>query len=134
MTDYTKIEKEVDAQADLIWDIVGLSLVRQEKIEQAIDSLQQASILDADNAQFSLAYAIALNSSGKTKDALAELKNYLQKHPMNGQILMTLSTIYRDNGNINESLFYAEKMLELVPDNPQVQEYINTLQQELDSG
>jgi len=53
---------------------------------------------------------------------------------MNGQILMTLSTINRDNGNIRESLFYAEKMLELVPDNPQVQEYIKILQQELESG
>jgi len=41
-------------------------------------------------------------------------------HTMNGQILMTLSTINRDNGNIKESLFYAKKMLELVPDNPQV--------------
>ncbi len=40
---------------------------------------------------------------------------------------MTLSTIYRDNGNIKESLFYAEKMLELVPDNPELQEYIKTL-------
>ena len=45
---------------------------------------------------------------------------------------MTLSTINRDNGNIKESLFYAEKMLKLVPDNPQIQEYIKTLQQELD--
>lgn len=52
---------------------------------------------------------------------------------LNGQILMTLSTMYRDTRNIMESLFYAEKMLELVPDNPQVQEYINTLQQDLDS-
>jgi len=47
---------------------------------------------------------------------------------------MTLSTIYRDSGNIKESLFYAEKMLELVPDNPQVQEYINSLKRKRDSG
>jgi len=106
---------------------MGLSLARQEKIEQAIEALQQASILDAENAQFSLAYAIALNSNGKTEDAMAELRTYHQKHPMNGRILMTLSTISRDNGNIKESLFYAEKMLELVPDNPQLQEYIKTL-------
>jgi hypothetical protein len=55
-------------------------------------------------------------------------------HTMNGQILMTLSTINRDNGNIKESLFYAEKMLELVPDNLQIQEYIQTLKQKRNSG
>lgn len=110
---------------------LGLSLARQKKIEHAIEALQQASFLDAENAQFSLAYAIALNSNGKTEDALAELKKYHQGHPMNGQILMTLSTIYRDNANINEALFYAEKMLKLVPDNLQVQEYIKVLRQEL---
>ena len=99
-------------------------------MKQAIESLQQASILEPENAQFSLVYAIALNSSGKTEDALAELKTYHQKHPMNRQILMTLSTIYRDDGNIKKSLFYAEKLLELIPDNIQVQEYIKTLQQE----
>jgi len=123
----------VDEDVAVFHYSMGLSLVRQEKIKQATESLQQASILDPENAQFSLAYAIALNSSGKTEEAMAELKKYHQKHPMNGQILMTLSTINRDNGNIKESLFYAEIMLELVPDNPQIQEYIKTLQQELNS-
>jgi len=84
---------EVDESVAVFHYSVGLSLARQKKIEQAIEALQQASILDAENAQFSLAYAIALNSNGNAKDALAELKKYHQQHPMNGQILMTLSTI-----------------------------------------
>jgi predicted CXXCH cytochrome family protein len=121
---------KVDEAVAVIHHSMGLSLARQEKMKQAIESLQQASILEPENAQFSLVYAIALNSSGKTEDALAELKTYHQRHPMNGQILMTLSTIYRDDGNIKKSLFYAEKLLELIPDNIQVQEYIKTLQQE----
>ena len=125
---------EVDETVAVFHYSMGLSLARQEKIEQAIEALQQASILDPENAQFSLAYAIALNSAGKTEAALTVLKTYHERHPMNGQILMTLSTINRDNGNIKESLFYAKKMLKLVPDNPQVQEYIKALQQELDSG
>jgi predicted CXXCH cytochrome family protein len=125
---------EVDKTVAVFHYSMGLSLARQEKIEQAIEALQQASILDPENAQFSLAYAIALNSAGKTEAALTVLTTYHERHPMNGQILMTLSTINRDNGNIKESLFYAKKMLKLVPDNPQVQEYIKALQQELDSG
>jgi len=31
---------------------MGLSLARQEKIEQAIEALQQASILEPEDAQF----------------------------------------------------------------------------------
>jgi len=121
---------EVDDSVAVFHYSLGLSLARQKKIGQAAESLQQASILDPENTQFSLAYAIALNSSGKTEDALIVLKTYHERHPMNGQILMTLSTIYRDNGNIKESLFYAEIILALTPGNVQVQEYIKSLKLE----
>ena len=45
---------KVNGSAAVIHHALGLSLVRQKKTEQAIKSLQQASKLEPDNAQFSL--------------------------------------------------------------------------------
>ena len=120
---------KVNGSAAVIHHALGLSLVRQKKTEQAIKSLQQASILEPDNSQFNLVYAIALNSSGNTDAALTELETFHERHPMNGQILMTISTLQRDKGDISESLFYAEKLLDLIPDNIQIQEHIKALKQ-----
>lgn len=118
----------VNKSVAVIHHALGLSLVRQKKIEQAIKSLHQARLLEPDNTQFSLVYAIALNSSDKTEEALIELEAFHDRHPLNGQILMMLSTLERDNGNDKKSLIYAEKLLELMPDNIQIQDHIRALE------
>lgn len=113
----------VNDNAAVVYNALGLSYVRQKKTDLALDSLKKASLLEPDNGQYILIYAIALNSMNKTSEALAVLENYLLIHPRHGRVLTTLSTINRDQGNIRQALFYANQYLEVAPDNVQMQQY-----------
>jgi predicted CXXCH cytochrome family protein len=118
---------KVNNDAAVIYHALGLSQVRQKKNQAALKSFKQATTLEPDNAQFILVYAIALHSDNNTEKALTLLAAYHERVPTNGQILMTLSTLNRDHGNIDESIFYAEKLQELMPDNAQLKKHIEVL-------
>jgi tetratricopeptide (TPR) repeat protein len=124
---------KINKSAAVIHHALGLSLVRQKKLELALQSFKRASTLEPDNSQFNLVYAIALNSNQKSEEALSVLKSFLERNPKNAQTLMTLSTLNRDKGNIKEALVYAEKLLNLVPDNIQVQNHVNSLNEQYES-
>jgi tetratricopeptide (TPR) repeat protein len=118
---------KVDSEIAAIHHALGLSQVRQKDLELALQSFQKAALLEPDNSQFNLVYAIALNSNQRSDEALSVLASFLERNPKNAQTLMTISTINRDKGNIKEALFYAEKLFNLMPENIQVKNYVELL-------
>jgi len=60
---------------------LGLSLVRQQRIEAALVELEQAASLAPEQPRYAYVYAVALNSVGRNADALTVLAAARELHP-----------------------------------------------------
>jgi len=114
--------KEVEAEAQLRRAIgvvaddasvhysLGLLLVRKQQMGDAIEMLERAVELDNDNVHYVYVYAIALNSSGKVKQATEVLHEAHLRYPGNTDILTALVTFNRDSGNDFAAQHYMKKL------------------------
>ncbi len=89
---------------------LGLLLVRQKKISEAIDYLRSAAQSPSATDRYVFVYAIALNSTGKAKQALEVLRKAQREYPSNPEILNALVSINNEQGNRKEARHY-EKIL-----------------------
>lgn len=110
---------------------LGLSQVRQKKTEDAIRSLAKAAELDADNRRYQYVYAVGLQSVGKLEQAIEVLHNVYVQQPSDADILYALVSFYREAGKRQEALEYAKKLQLLIPNNPDIDKLVQTLETEL---
>jgi tetratricopeptide (TPR) repeat protein len=89
---------------------LGLALVRQQQLPEALPELEKAARLDTENPRYVYVYAVALNTSGKPKEALMVLHGAHSAHPMNADILSALVAFHRDAGNSAQAARYAQKL------------------------
>jgi predicted Zn-dependent protease len=89
--------------------------------------LKRSTQLAPETARYAYVYGIALNSTGQTSKALQVLKSTLARFPEDLGVLYALVTIYRDQGDMTNTLTYAEQLATLRPD----QEYFHQLVKEL---
>ena len=73
-------------------------------------------------------YAVALDSSGKRREALKVLEANHARHPADTDTLLALATINRDLGSQEAALRYGAKLLRLLPAEPGVQQLMRQLQ------
>jgi len=92
---------------------LGLSLVRQKRIDEAVESLERAVRFSPNNARYVFVYAIALNSGGDTAKALMVLQGAHNRFPNNTDILNALVALNRDSGNQTAARAYADKLRSL---------------------
>jgi predicted CXXCH cytochrome family protein len=94
---------------------LGLSLVRQQRKDEATKELRLASTLNPENARYSYVYAIALHSTGNTEQAVIVLQDALDVHQHNMDILKALVEMNRNLGNQPAARRYAEKLRAISP-------------------
>ena len=56
---------------------LGLLLIRQKRLPEALTALAEAARLDGDNARYGYVYAVALNGAGQGPKAIQELETVL---------------------------------------------------------
>ncbi len=118
---------ELTDSADLA-EALGLSLVRQEKKDEALTWLAKAAEQAPDNIRFGYVYAVALNSQGKVGSAIKQLASMHQRYSGNTDILYALVTFNRDAGQFKDALTYLKILQGLVPENQALQQLQDTLQ------
>jgi predicted CXXCH cytochrome family protein len=106
---------------------LGLLLIRQKRLPEALTALAEAARLGSDNARYGYVYAVALNSAGQGPRAIQELETVLAKHPNDRDSLMALVAFQRDAGNLDAARGYARRLAALEPDNPQVRALLQGL-------
>ena len=138
---YRRINREPEAESvlrsalrtndssALLYHALGLSLIRQKKYPDGIRNLERAARTDPDHPQFTLFYAIALNSTGDSRKAIQELEDYNGRSPFNRAVLTTLATINRDTGDIDAALNYARRLVELAPEDSQSIRLLESLEE-----
>jgi tetratricopeptide (TPR) repeat protein len=106
---------------------LGLSLVRQKRLDDALPKLADAARQDPDNARYAYVYAVALQSAGRLDEALGVLALAAERHPGDAEILLALTTFNRDAGRREQALSYARKLQALLPGNPSVDGLVQEL-------
>ncbi len=94
---------------------LGLNLVRQRRTTDAVAELAQAARIDPADARYAYVYAIALNSVGRTKEAVQILEASNTRHPADRDTLFALTTLNRDAGQLDAALGWAEKLAAIDP-------------------
>ena len=95
---------------------LGLSLVRQQRSDEALVQLRRAAEADPLNARFAYVYGVALQSTGQIRPAIAFLQESFALHPYDLEILTALVTFNRDAGDLDEAIRYAEMWVAVAPD------------------
>ena len=106
---------------------LGLLLVREHQSAPALDSLAAAARLEPGNARYTYVYAIALHDGGRVNPAIATLEAALQLHPFDRNSLAALVGFLSESGDSARALTYAQRLLELEPDNPELRQLVEHL-------
>jgi predicted Zn-dependent protease len=59
---------------------------------------------------------VALASAGRIEPALRELEAAIEPHPYDRDLLTVLATYQRDRGDVDAATAYAERLVELFPE------------------
>ena len=94
---------------------LGLNLVRQGRAADALPDFARASEIDPGNARYAYVHGVALNSAGRTDEALAVLEASQARHPADRDTLLALVTINRDAGRFAAALSWANRLVILDP-------------------
>jgi len=109
---------------------LGLALVRDQRLADAVPPLQRASELAPDDARYGYVYAVALKETEGVARALEVLRAQLLKHPHNRDLLLALISYSREAGDTAAARGYVETLYRLAPRDPVVRQ----LQAELGGG
>lgn len=112
----------------------ALFLIREKQTAEALNHLRIAVQMAPDNPQYSYVYAVGLNDLGRTDDAFQVLRNAVKYTENDVNINMMLLNHHANIGEYQEAIGYAEKLIELFPNNPQLLNTYNSLKSRLDSG
>jgi tetratricopeptide (TPR) repeat protein len=112
-------------------EALGLLMVRRKHAAQALDLLGSAARGDPGNARYAYVYAIALNDTGKTGIAIETLESSIKTHPYDRDSLAAIANFLEQSGDVAKALTYANRLSELDPNNPQVQQMLKELRDHL---
>jgi Flp pilus assembly protein TadD len=93
----------------------------------ALLALERATNLNDDVARYAYVYGIALNSSGQAGKAIVALETAQTQHPNDRDILFALTTINRDEDNLEAAVKWANKLLVLNPGDQNAQQLLESL-------
>lgn len=95
---------------------LGLNLVRTQRMPDAIRALQRAAKLAPEVPRYAYVYAIALDSTGATTQALRILRDSQRRHPADGETLQALVDLLRKRGDESAALVHARQLAGLYPE------------------
>ena len=110
---------------------LGLLLVRQHNYAEALQQLRQAAELAPDDARYAYVYAIALNSTGTSAQAVDLLERTHRQHPAEADVLMGLVSIAQQRGDNASALRYARELAKLYPADLRLRDMIQDLENHL---
>ncbi len=108
----------------VVLQALGMALVREKNYTEALDHFAQAAKLAPEDIGIQMVHAIALNSTGKTQEAMTVLQSAYRRQPQHPDLLYTLATLYRDAGDPAAATRYARELLVVAPDNNQARQLL----------
>lgn len=98
---------------------LGLLLVRQGRLADALVWFRQAAEAEPHSAHYSYVHALAVSGAGDPGAALRLLREANARHPDDREILFALATMSRDQNALTDAIAYAEALLQRFPQDRQ---------------
>lgn len=111
----------------MLYHALGLLQVRSRQMDAALLSLKKAVEIEPETARYSYVYGVALNSTGKSGEALEVLEQSVKAHPRDQESIFMIASIYRDQGNAEQALMWAQKLLEINPADQNATRFVEAL-------
>ncbi len=108
---------------------LGLSLVRQQQLPDAIKALERAAELAPNDPRYGHVLAVALHQLGHFQQARRRLEHVLERHPYHRETLSTLALLHAHTGNRAQARTYSNRLAELEPDSEIVAQLLQWLNQ-----
>ena len=118
----------VDPKNGDAYEGLGLSLVRQKRMPDAMPMLANAAKLRPNVPRYAYVYGIALHQTGDVRGAITVLTRAHERHPTDRAILLALAEYQRDAGDANSAAGWARKLEELSPEDEQVRRLVQSLE------
>jgi len=109
---------------------LGLALVRQKRLGDALPELRRAAELEPERARYAYVYAVGLHSAGQPQEAMTVLQRNLIGHPNDRDTLLALISFSRAAGDVKTALEYAERLNRVAPDDPEIKKLLDLLRRE----
>jgi Flp pilus assembly protein TadD len=106
---------------------LGLALVRLDRNAEAVVELGRAFELRPSEPRYGYVYGVALEGGGERGRAIDVLEETLEEHPWDRDVLYALVAFHRAAGSGEEALAYARKLLDIDPEDPQLQQLVREL-------
>jgi predicted CXXCH cytochrome family protein len=119
---------EQDARSAPARHALGLLLVRQRRMPEALAALAEAARLAPDSARYGYVYAIALHEAGQVKPATEVLERVLARHPYDRDTLTALTAYWQQQGQPRRALAYARRLAELEPASAEIRRLVERLE------
>lgn len=94
---------------------LGLSLIRQGRMVEALEELALAAGSDDAIARFALVYALAVDAQGRSGEAIAYLETAIKRFGDDPSLLASLANIYQRMGNEQAARAIAERARAALP-------------------
>jgi tetratricopeptide (TPR) repeat protein len=107
---------------------LGLLLVREKRVDEALKELQKATQLAPNEARYNYVYGVALQSVKGNTAAIEYLKKAHKRHPADLNILFGLASFSLENGDLKAAGEYANQLLILVPQHQGAQQIMDALE------
>jgi Flp pilus assembly protein TadD len=108
---------------------LGLSLIRQKRVGDALGKLREAAGLEPNEPRFAYVYAIALHDTGQPEAAIDVLKGALARRPYDRDSLMALASYEVEAKDFSAALAHVETLAKLEPDNAEIRRFLAALKQ-----
>lgn len=112
-----------------VYHSLGLLLVRQNRIPEAMNTLEESVKLSPGNTHYSYVYAVALNDTGRKSESIRVLEEAHKRRPADREVLYALINFNRANGDIPAAVEYAEKLIEVSPENSEATRILHELKE-----
>ncbi|WP_455207021.1 tetratricopeptide repeat protein [Kaarinaea lacus] len=106
---------------------LGLLLVRNKRVDDALKELEKATQLAPDEPRYSYVYGVALQSVKGHSAAIDYLKKVQKYHPSDLNILFALASFNLENGDLKAAAEYANQILILAPQHQGAQQILDAL-------
>lgn len=106
---------------------LGLSLIRQKRIDEALLNLAKAAVNSPEDPRFSYVLAVAQHDTGKRDDAIRTLQSALSRHPYDRDILLALASYEAELGEYEAAIEKVSLLRSLEPDRPDVAQFLSSL-------
>ena len=102
-------------------------MVRLGDRSAAVSALERAVRLAPGEPRYTYVYAVALNSTGRAREAIAVLERAAQRWPANRDVVTALATMQRDAGQRDAARRTAGRLATEFPNDPEVNALVQQL-------